>query len=137
VNVVIDASVAIKWFVQEDLHEWAMRLLDRRHLLYAPDLIVSEMTNIAWKKAIRGEIDRAQAHEIATTIRWGVPILYPSTALNERALQIALALNHPVYDCLYIACAEFIDCGLVTADARLVAAAKKTAFKSLVRYLEE
>ena len=132
---VVDASVVIKWFVQENLYEQALDLLDRQVLLHAPDLIVSEITNVAWKKAIRSDIEWSQAHEIASAIRKGVPALYPSVELNERALAIALALGHPVYDCLYLACAEAVDGILITADQRLRRVAQNTPFDALVQYL--
>ena len=134
-NLVVDASVALKWFVRENLHKEAMRLLDHIEPLQAPDLIVAEVTNIAWKKCIRRESTRSQAEAIATAIRQYVPVLHSSTELNERALEIALALNHPVYDCLYIACAEKTDAILITADERLCKATEETDFGELVRHL--
>ena len=134
---VVDASVAIKWFVREALHTEALRLLDEPETLHAPDLLVPEVTNIAWKKALRGEIDQNQATEIAKAIRQGVPLLYPSTLFNERALEIAFLLEHPVYDCLYLACAELIDGVLVTADEALGEAAQRAGFDRFIRHLEE
>jgi predicted nucleic acid-binding protein len=132
---IVDASVAVKWFVRESLHDEAMRLLDHIEPLQAPDLIVAEVTNIAWKKRIRGEIAHTQAEAIATAIRQYIPALHSSAELNERALEIALALNHPVYDCLYIACAEKTDAILITANEKLCALAEKNGFGELVRHL--
>ena len=134
---VVDASVAIKWFVREDLHDQALLLLDDVEALQAPDLIVSELTNIAWKKCIRSEIERAQAQVIATAIRQYIPTLHPSTELTERALEIALALNHPVYDCLYLACAEAVSGILITADKRLQRAVKNTPYDASVQHLTQ
>jgi len=48
-----------------------------------------------------------------------------------------MALPHPVYDCLYIACAEANDGVVVTADMRLCQAVRQTAFAGLVRHLED
>ncbi|MFQ5954065.1 MAG: type II toxin-antitoxin system VapC family toxin, partial [Kiloniellales bacterium] len=134
-SFVVDASVAIKWFVEEDQSEEALRLLEREEPFYAPDLIVAEVTNIAWKKAIRDEIERDQAQEIANAIRQGVPALYPSAELNERALEIGLTFNQPIYDCLYIACAEAVDGVLVTTDQKLLNTTKGTNFEGRVRHL--
>lgn len=134
---VADASVAIKWFVREALHREALRLLDEPETLHAPDLLVPEVTNIAWKKALRGEIGKNQAAEIAKAIRQGVPLLYPSALFNERALEIAFTLKHPVYDCLYLACAELIGGILITADEALEEAARRAGFGRLIRRLEE
>jgi len=135
VNLVIDASVAIKWFVKENLHDEARRLLDGQDDLHAPDLLVAELANVAWKKTVRREIDARQARDIALAYLDGVPRLWSSADLVDRALQIALELGHPIYDCLYIACAEAVSGVLVTADGRLRAAVDATRFEPLVRYL--
>lgn len=130
---VVDASVAIKWFVREPLHDAARRLLDEHtDDLGAVDLIVAEVTNVAWTKARGGEISGAQAREIAHAIGRGAPVLYPVALFNERALELALLLDHPVYDCLYLACAEALETTLVTADKRFCAAARKSGFAARV-----
>lgn len=136
-NVVVDASVAVKWFVHEELHTEALSLLDQQEALCAPDLLVPEVTNIAWKKVVRGEIESSQGHQIAMDIRTTVPALYPSTFLNARAYNIAVTLNHPVYDCLYLACAELVDSVLITADQRFFKAVQGSDFEDFVRHLAE
>lgn len=133
--IVVDASVAIKWFVREELHEQALLLLDHAEQLQAPDLIVTEVTNIAWKKSVRNEISDTQARIIAVAIRQYIPTLRPSTELTEQALDIALTLNHPVYDCLYLTCADGVAGVLITADRRLCNIVHGTAFEKTVRYL--
>jgi predicted nucleic acid-binding protein len=117
-SLVIDASVAIKWFVNEPLHENARQILTSREELYAPDLLISEVGNIAWKKMMRGEIEETHAQSIVLSLH-ALPItLRPSVELIDRALQIASAIKHPVYDCLYLACAERLGSRLVTADEK-------------------
>jgi predicted nucleic acid-binding protein len=44
-----------------------------------------------------------------------------SPTLMHRALDLAIRLAHPVYDCVYLALAEQRNIPLVTADARLIA----------------
>ncbi|MFQ5955716.1 MAG: type II toxin-antitoxin system VapC family toxin [Kiloniellales bacterium] len=134
---VVDASVAIKWFVEENLSEEAEAILGYGEPLFAPDLLLAEIGNVLWKKVNRGEVAPDQAHEIAVKAEGGIPVLYSIRPLNARALQIALTLDHPVYDCLYIACAEMADGVVVTADERFVQAAAGTEFASLVRHLTE
>jgi predicted nucleic acid-binding protein len=46
VSYVVDASVAIKWFVTEDLHEHALTLFDQPETLIAPDLICLEIESV-------------------------------------------------------------------------------------------
>jgi predicted nucleic acid-binding protein len=52
--LVIDASVAIKWIIDEEGSPAALAL--RKHSLAAPDLLMAECANILWKKSRRGEL---------------------------------------------------------------------------------
>jgi predicted nucleic acid-binding protein len=133
--LVVDASVAVKWFVREESREDALRLLDRGEDLCAPDLIVTEVAGIAWKKCIRGEIERDQAGFIAAAISRYVGTLHSSVELIEQALQIALYLNHSIYDCLYLACAEDVNGIVVTADRKLWNRVKGTGLDGRVEIL--
>lgn len=84
-----------------------------------------EVANIAWKKATQREISAAHARAIASAIGHYIPTLHPSSAVIERALEIALALKHPIYDCLYLACAQTVGGTLVAADRRLRLAGRR------------
>ncbi len=132
---VVDASVAVKWFVEEPLWEEARRLVERREALYAPDLLFAEVANTAWKMAWRNEIDRDQALAMVAGVGDPFARVFPSSLLRERALHIALALEYPVHDCLYLACAEAAETVLVTADARLCAALAGGPYDGLARHL--
>jgi predicted nucleic acid-binding protein len=131
----LDDDVVIKWFVSEALHSEAIGLLDDPAALHAPDLLVAEVTNIGWRKSRLGEIASSQAEEIAQAMRRGTPLLYPSALFNERALELAVQLDHPIYDCLYLACAETLDGTLITADGKFRRAAVKVGFADRVRPL--
>ena len=134
---IFDASVAVKWFVEEALHEEAWFMLDNAPTAQAPDFIVVEVGNVAWKKHARGELTEEQARDIVFNIRAYVPVLHPSIDLVERTLDISLTLNHPIYDCLYLACAETTDSILVTADDRLRRVVHQTNLNERVRHLRE
>jgi predicted nucleic acid-binding protein len=128
-TAVVDASVAAKWFVKEAGREQALRVLDapERH---APDLIIAEVGNVVWKKAILGEVTGEQARFICSSVRHYFVVLHRNEALIDRAIDIALRLRHPIYDCLYVACAERAGARLVTADQKLLAALDGTALAS-------
>jgi predicted nucleic acid-binding protein len=119
VTLVVDASVACKWFIDESDAKIAEELLARGHLLLAPDLIVPEVCNVACIKLRRGEIALDQAAAMVE----GLPDLFdelvPSVQLAARAFAIASTLIHPAYDCFYLALAEQREICLVTADRRL------------------
>lgn len=136
-TIVVDASVAVKWFVREDLHERAVRLLDFVDDLEAPELIVAEVGNIVWKKSVRGQLGQMQARTIVTLMPRCIPVFHPLAMLAEQAVDIAFALNHPVYDCLYVACAKTVKGVLVTADNGLCRSVRDTEFTSLIVHIED
>ncbi len=134
---VIDASVAVKWFVREPLHEEANRLLRRLPELHAPDWILMETAHATFKKWRDGELSAAQMEFMLPALRGSPLHLHPSSDLIDRALAIAMEIQHAIYDCLYIACAETCDGTVVTNDKRLHAAARQTAFGRLVQHLAD
>jgi predicted nucleic acid-binding protein len=78
-------------------------------------------------KAARGEIDQAQARRVVAAVSaGGEPELRPSAPLAVRAFHLAERLDHPIYDCVYLALAEALDTALVTADGRFATAVGTT-----------
>jgi predicted nucleic acid-binding protein len=118
--LVVDASVAIKWFLVEPGDREALALLDGDQSLIAPELVVAEVVNAVWKRLIGGGIDRAQAADVPTAIIKLFAELRPIVSLAARTLEIAAELRHPAYDCFYLALAEERRAKLVTADRRLL-----------------
>jgi predicted nucleic acid-binding protein len=136
VSYVVDASVAIKWFVPEPLQDRAQSLLyTEGGQLEAPDFLIAEVANIAWKKAMRREITASQANVIPGETRDALAVCHSSLELIDDALSIALQLRHPIYDCIYLAYAERIGGTLVTADLRLCQAIAHTHLANAVHWL--
>lgn len=118
IRFIVDASIVAKWFVLESGTPEAVAL--RNVTLLAPDVIVPECANILWKKVRRGEATPIQAHLAAETLeRWGMA-LHASAPLVRAALSLSLDLDHPAYDCFYLALAAQEACPFVTADEKLV-----------------
>jgi predicted nucleic acid-binding protein len=133
--LVIDASVAIKWVIDEPGTAHALAL--RQHRLGAPDLLVAECANILWKKVRRGELSDQEATTAAALLCGADILLEPMSALMEQAVQLALRLGHPAYDCFYLALAEMTDAPLVTADEALVRRVRLAGLPIAVRLLGE
>jgi predicted nucleic acid-binding protein len=123
VTFVVDASVAVKWLVEERDSNAAKRLLELEEKLVAPDFVLVKVGNVMWKKVRRSEIEVEQSIAGVQTLPGYFDELAPSASLLIRALAIAVELDHPVYDCLYLACAESVDATLVTADDHFAAKA--------------
>lgn len=136
-RLVIDASVAIKWYVAENLREAARQLVLGAHELHTVDLLGVELANIAWKKALRGEIGTQQATLFVDDRYRHFMRIHRSDEHLRPALQLALDLGHPVYDCIYLACAAGLDATLVTADRRLLDAVADTAYGRRAAYLAD
>ena len=114
----VDASIVVKWYISENRSDEARLLLAHRLEHHAPDFLLVEFANTVWKKARRGEIadPRTYLDEIS---KLGNAIeLRADRDLTERAAGLAVAIDHAVYDCLYLACAEATGSRLITADRK-------------------
>src|SRR4051812_48912480 len=134
-SLVVDASVAVPWFWPPPESDRAEALLRSGEPLVAPDIIVAEITNAAWRAATFEGLSLQTARDAALESTRFFSELVPSTRLKDRALAIALELRHPVYDCLYLALAEMRNIELVTADKRLVRRCTNTPFAARVKPL--
>ena len=127
-KLTVDASVVAKWFVTEPQSKEALQLLAPRIRRHAPDILLVEYANIIWKKAHRREISDPQPYLEGLARLPEAVTLHRSADFLDRAVRIALDMDHPVYDCLYLACADATTSVLITADHRF---AKKAAGSSV------
>jgi predicted nucleic acid-binding protein len=128
VAVVVVASVALKWFLQEEDTPQALALWDRwqrtSEAVMAPPIFRSEVTNVLHRGVRRQLISYADAADVLGTLISMVVIREPSD-LYDRALALARSLEQgAAYDALYLALAEAQGCDMWTADRRFVRAAQ-------------
>jgi len=121
-RLVIDASVVIKLFFEEehsDAAEWYVRQAQE---LLAPDLIWVETANVIWKRQRRGDISKQNAADIAGQLL-GLPLrIHPSADLILDALDLAMQFDRTAYDSLYLALAVKTKSVMVSGDKRLASA---------------
>ncbi|MCY4122825.1 MAG: type II toxin-antitoxin system VapC family toxin [Acidobacteria bacterium] len=123
---VVDASVAVKLLVDEPDSGAARALAASGQELHAPRLMVAEVANALWRKARQGQFERTDAGAAMAALsdmpmRWN-----DDETVGADAVRLALALDHPVYDCVYLALAHRIGATVVTADRRFANAVAPT-----------
>jgi predicted nucleic acid-binding protein len=121
---VVDASVALKWFLSEPGSDRARALynslLAGQVILIAPDILVAEFGNALWKRVtLYLQLPLTEAQEFCSTLTNSPVELVSSKSLANAALQLAAQLGHPFYDCLYLALAVEQKCEFITADEKL------------------
>ena len=116
---VVDASVVVKWLVSENLSDEASGLLKSKATLVAPALVFAEAANAMWAMCKRGDIDVDDMTDAVHALQ-AAPIDTPVSMkrLIPAAARLAVDLDHPVYDCLYLALAIQTQYPVVTADTR-------------------
>lgn len=139
--IVIDASVAVKWYFPEILSDEAINILDNTTgNLIAPDILAVEVNAALVRK---GNMDKSQCDgvrimltDFEQKLAGGEIILHRSNAASlMKSAAHALTLGHPLKDCLYLTLAMEQDCALLTCDARFALKAK--TIWSKVRLLGE
>lgn len=136
-KIVLDASVAIKWFIPEVHSDNAARLLDKPITFFAPDLIYSEVGNILWKKVRLKELSSKYAQDILSDFRKMPLDITDSRPLLETAWHIAVKYQRTFYDSLYLALATTKNCLLVTADKVLVNSLQSTELSPLLLWIDD
>lgn len=133
--LIVDASVAVKWVLDEPGDQEARAIVETGEALIAPELVVAEVANAAWRRFAGGQIPLSQAMLINVEVPRVFSELVALAPLRGRALAIAAELRHPVYDCFYLALAEVEQATLVTADRRLIGRLAGTRWASACRAL--
>lgn len=139
-SVVVDASLAVKWLVNE-VHTDRAFALARSWVRsgiqpVAPYLMPVEVTNALYRRVVLRQVPILAATELlGVFLGTGIELREPA-GLHRRAMELAARLNQDsVYDAHYLALAETMDCELWTADERFYRAASPS-FK-IVRWLGE
>lgn len=122
-RLVVDASVALKWFVPEPETPRAFELF--ASTLLAPELLDPECLNALWVRVRRREITREQALTGRGRLQTAPVSRIRHEGLASAAFDIAFELDHPVYDCFHLALAAPEEIPVGTSDRRLLSAVAK------------
>jgi predicted nucleic acid-binding protein len=136
-RLALDASVAIKWVVQEVYTEAAVRLAESGPSWVIPDLFHAEVGNVLWKKVRRKELNEREAMKALDLLLSLEMNVRETRILLPYALRIALQSHCTVYDAVYLSVAVDENCPLVTADRRLFSSLSKTPLGRHLLWVEE
>lgn len=129
-ETVIDASVAVKWFSEEEGSDRALAVrndhIDGRKTLVAPDLLVYEIANALRFKP--GFNPRVTARALDDLFNLQVEIMAPSKELVSRGSELAYEYGITVYDSLYLSLGELLGLEVITADKELYKKAEDCGF---------
>lgn len=136
-TLVVDAGVAVKWLVLEEMSSIAKELYGSGDHLVAPRLIATEVANALARKTAQGMLAPHQAKSHFNLLQQFLPDLMDIDELIEPALENACTLRHPICDLIYLEAARHLDAQLVTADRRFAAKLAGTDFARHVTLLSD
>ncbi|MBA2306384.1 MAG: type II toxin-antitoxin system VapC family toxin [Acidobacteria bacterium] len=126
--VVLDASVAVRWIIDEEGSDEAAELLERDVAWIAPRLLLTEVASALRRKVADGAVAPAVAGQSLDALLQaaadGVIRLMDDERVIGQALLLAVSLGHKVPDCVYLALAEREGSAIATADDRLARLAR-------------
>ncbi len=129
--MIIDASVAFKWLIDEDGSDIAVSWLVHESLK-APAILHAEVGNALTKRVRGNELVMAGAAEQLLRLATILTIVDERPFMG-RALEMAVALDHSYYDCIYLAVSEAEKMPLLTADTRFVAKVEASQWATLLQ----
>jgi predicted nucleic acid-binding protein len=127
---VLDASVIIKWFSEEEYTNTAIEIRNKffkcTYELAAPDLILYEVSNALRFNPKFDEEDVIEA--VSSLFDMGISIIVPTPRVVKSSITMAFKYNITIYDAFYAALAGEIGFTFVTADSKLYQKIKDLKF---------
>ncbi|MEA5442376.1 type II toxin-antitoxin system VapC family toxin [Cyanobium gracile] len=117
--LVLDASAALRLITHDPIASGWAEQLGQAPLVLAPELMLTEVANALWKLQRDAGLAGMDPQPLLADAADLVDQIEPDRHLQVEALALACHLNHPVYDCLYLALARREAALLLTADLRL------------------
>lgn len=118
-NLVLDASAVVRIIEGAEPSDSFQEALLNADLVLAPELMLTEVANALRRLQRAGQLSAEGLQQRLSRAAELVDVIEPDRHLQVEALALACHLDHPVYDCLYLALARREAAVLLTADRRL------------------
>ena len=118
-SVVLDASAVVRIIEGAEPAAPFQEAVLKADLVLAPELMLTEVANALWQLQRAGQLEVDGLQRRLSRAVELVDVIEPDRHLQAEALALACHLDHPVYDCLYLALARREAAVLITADKRL------------------
>jgi predicted nucleic acid-binding protein len=118
-SLVLDASAVLRLITHDPIASGWVEQVGQAPLVLAPELMLTEVANALWKLQRGAGLAGMDPQQLLADAADLVDQIEPDRHLQVEALALACHLNHPVYDCLYLALARREAAFLLTADQRL------------------
>ncbi|MEB3327034.1 MAG: type II toxin-antitoxin system VapC family toxin [Synechococcus sp.] len=118
-NLVLDASAVVRIIEGAEPSDSFQEALLNADLVLAPELMLTEVANALRRLQRAGQLSAEGLQQRLSRAAELVDVIEPDRHLQVEALALACHLDHPVYDCLYLALARREAAALLTADRRL------------------
>ena len=128
-TLIVDASIAVKWLLDEEGSENARKAV-QGYDLAAPAFLQLEIFHVVWRRTRRGEVTSAQLRDALPALTRIIANFEPDGSLVAKAADIAVAHALAIYDCLYLALALQYEAPLITADQKQFATARRLRIKA-------
>jgi predicted nucleic acid-binding protein len=124
VTLVVDASVAVCWYLPQPLSGPATEILRAEEPLVAPGLLQLELASVLLRAVRRGELTAREAALVTEELLPRAIGLVPAWPPVENVLGLATLHGGSVYDAVYVVTALGLRAGLVTAHPQQAAIAR-------------
>ena len=118
-SLVLDASAVVRIIEGAEPSALFQEVVLNADLVLAPELMLTEVANALWRLQRAGQLAADGLQQRLSRAAELVDVIEPDRHLQVEALSLACHLDHPVYDCLYLALARREAAVLLTADQRL------------------
>jgi predicted nucleic acid-binding protein len=136
-HYVVDASVAVKWFHEEEHSAHAVKLLTGNHRMHAPDFLYLELDSVLCRLIRHGILASAEAAETRAALQAVDISVSPFGSLQESAYEVANETRCSIYDSLYLALAISLRVPVVTADRRFFNAVSVGPVHEYILWVED